>query len=108
MKIAVGFDHAGFPLKETVLDTIRAAGHEPIDMGTNSTESVDFPDYSEKVGRAVRAAKPVAAFWSVVQAWAVHCANKIKASLPGFVTTPILPRKGSLTMTMNVLCFGAR
>ena len=54
MKIAVGFDHAGFPLKQIVLDTVRAAGHEPIDMGTNSTEPVDFPDYSEKVGRAIQ------------------------------------------------------
>ena len=54
MKIAVGFDHAGFPLKQTVLDAVRDAGHEPIDMGTDSTESVDFPDFTEKVGRAIQ------------------------------------------------------
>ena len=46
MKIAVGFDHGGFPLKQTALDTIREAGHEPIDMGTNSAEAVDFPDFT--------------------------------------------------------------
>ena len=54
MKIAVGFDHAGFPLKETVLKAVENAGHEPIDMGTNSAEPVDFPDITEKVGRAVQ------------------------------------------------------
>ena len=54
MKVAVGFDHAGFPLKQVVLDAVRAAGHEPIDLGTFSAESVDFPDYSEKVGRAIQ------------------------------------------------------
>ena len=54
MKLAVGGDHAGFPLKQIVLDAGREAGHEPIDMGTNSAEPVDFPDYSEKVGRAIQ------------------------------------------------------
>ena len=53
MKIAVGFDHGGFPLKQTVLETVIEAGHEPIDMGTNSAEPVDFPDFAEKVGRAI-------------------------------------------------------
>src|SRR5512135_3270249 len=54
MKIAVGFDHAGFPLKQTVVDAVLVAGHEVIDMGTNSTEAVDFPVYSKKVGRAIQ------------------------------------------------------
>ena len=54
MKIAIGFDHAGFPLKETVLKAVETAGHEPLDMGTNSPEPVDFPDITEKVGRAVQ------------------------------------------------------
>ena len=54
MKIAVGFDHAGYPLKETVLTAVREAGHEAIDMGTNSAEPVDFPDFSEKIGRAIQ------------------------------------------------------
>ena len=54
MKIAVGFDHGGFPLKQTVLEAVRAAGHEPIDLGTNSADPVDFPDFTEKVGRAIQ------------------------------------------------------
>ena len=54
MKVAVGFDHAGFPLKQVVLDAVRNAGHEPIDLGTNSADPVDFPDFAEKVGRAIQ------------------------------------------------------
>ena len=54
MRIACGFDHAGFPLKEEVLSVLREEGHEPIDLGTNSTEPVDYPDIAVAVGRAVR------------------------------------------------------
>jgi len=54
VKVAVASDHAGFPLKDTILETIRKAGHEAIDLGTNSTASVDYPDFAEKAGRAVQ------------------------------------------------------
>ena len=54
MKVAVACDHAGFPLKDTVLDTIRTAGHEVLDLGTDSTASVDYPDFAEKLGRAIQ------------------------------------------------------
>lgn len=54
MKVAVACDHAGFPLKDTILETIREAGHEAIDLGTDSTASVDYPDFAEKAGRAVQ------------------------------------------------------
>jgi ribose 5-phosphate isomerase B len=54
MRIACAFDHAGFPLKPVVLDTLRAAGHEPIDLGTSSTEPVDYPDVARKAADAVR------------------------------------------------------
>lgn len=54
MKIAVGADHAGYPAKASVIEVIRAEGHEPIDLGTDSTESVDYPDFAEKVGRSIQ------------------------------------------------------
>jgi ribose 5-phosphate isomerase B len=53
MKIACAFDHAGFPLKPFVLDTLAAAGHEAIDLGTNSTEPVDYPDVARRAADAV-------------------------------------------------------
>ena len=54
MKIACGFDHAGFPLKEAVLDVLRDAGHEPLDLGTHSSEPVDYPDVALAVCRSIR------------------------------------------------------
>ena len=47
MKIAVACDHAGFPLKAIVLEVVRAEGHEVLDLGTDSTSAVDYPDYAE-------------------------------------------------------------
>ena len=43
MRIAAGFDHAGYPLRATVLASLAAAGHEVVDCGTDSDESVDYP-----------------------------------------------------------------
>ena len=54
MKVAIAADHAGYPLKGMVLEIIRQCGHEVIDLGTHSTDSVDYPDYAEKVGRAIQ------------------------------------------------------
>jgi ribose 5-phosphate isomerase B len=53
MKIALGSDHAGFLLKEQLRERLKSQGHEVVDFGTTSTESVDYPDFAEKVGGAV-------------------------------------------------------
>lgn len=53
MKISIGSDHAGFLLKEKLRDKLRAEGHEVFDVGTTSTESVDYPDFAEKVADEV-------------------------------------------------------
>lgn len=53
MKIAFGCDHRGYILKEAILAHLRENGHEVVDMGTDSTERVDYPVYGERVGRAV-------------------------------------------------------
>jgi ribose 5-phosphate isomerase B len=54
MRIACAFDHAGFPLKPLVLETVRELGHEAIDLGTNSTDPVDYPDTARAGAEAVR------------------------------------------------------
>ena len=53
MRIACAFDHAGFPLKQFVLETLQALGHEPVDLGTNSTEPVDYPDVARRAADIV-------------------------------------------------------
>jgi ribose 5-phosphate isomerase B len=57
MRIACAFDHAGFPLKPLVLDTVRELGHEPIDLGTDSTDPVDYPDTARDGADAVRSGR---------------------------------------------------
>jgi len=109
MKVAVGFDHAGFPLKRIVLETVRAAGHEAIDLGTNSAEPVDFPDYSEKVGRAVQsgdAERGILVCGSGVGA--CIAANKVKGVFAGLCHDTYSAAQGVQHDDMNVLCLGAR
>jgi ribose 5-phosphate isomerase B len=55
MKIAIGSDHAGFGLKEDVLELLKGLNHDIVDCGTYNTESVDYPDFGEKVSKMVSA-----------------------------------------------------
>ncbi len=57
MKLAVGADHAGFPLKGPVVETLRSWGHSVNDLGTYSTAPVDFPDIAKKVCAEVLAGR---------------------------------------------------
>ena len=54
MNVAIGGDHAGFPLKAPVIELLRAGGHEVHDFGTHTPEPVDFPDIARLVCEAVR------------------------------------------------------
>ena len=109
MKIAVGFDHAGFPLKKTVLEAVRDAGHEAIDLGTNSADPVDFPDYSEKVGHAVQsgeAERGILVCGSGVGA--CIAANKMKGVYASICHDTYSAAQGVRHDDMNVLCLGGR
>jgi ribose 5-phosphate isomerase B len=55
MRIAVGADHAGYTLKDTLAEHLREQGHEILDLGTNTGDRVDYPDFGAAVGRAVAA-----------------------------------------------------
>lgn len=109
MRIAVATDHAGFPLKDAVIQVVREAGHEPIDLGTNSTEPVDYPDYAEKLGRAIlegQADRGVLICGSGVGA--SIAANKIHGIYAGLCHDYYSAHQGVEHDDMNVLCLGAR
>ena len=53
MKIVIGSDHAGYELKQTLIPVIKELGYEVLDVGTDSTAAVDYPDFAAKVGHAV-------------------------------------------------------
>lgn len=109
MKIAVGFDHGGFPLKQVTLEAVRNAGHGPIDMGTNSADPVDFPDFTEKVGRAIQsgeAERGILVCGSGVGA--CIAANKMKGVYASICHDTYSAAQGVMHDDMNVLCLGAR
>lgn len=53
MRVAIGADHAGFVLKDELARLLHEDGHEVVDLGTSSTDPVDYPDYARAVGQAV-------------------------------------------------------
>jgi ribose 5-phosphate isomerase B len=53
MIVACGFDHAGVPLRDRILSQVEQAGHEVLDLGTDRTEPIDYPDKALEVGRAI-------------------------------------------------------
>jgi ribose 5-phosphate isomerase B len=57
MTIALGCDHAGFPLKQPVIQFLKKKGYEIIDFGTNSPDSVDYPDFVHPAALAVESGK---------------------------------------------------
>lgn len=109
MKVAVATDHAGFPLKEVALQAIRTAGDEPIDLGTDSTAPVDYPDYAEKLGKAIRngeAERGILLCGSGVGA--SIAANKMKGIYSAVCHDTYSAHQGVEHDDMNVLAMGAR
>lgn len=109
MKIAVGADHAGFPLKEIVIAILEDNKHEVIDLGTTSTESVDYPDYAEKIGRAIQqgeAERGILLCGSGVGA--AIAANKMRGIRAGVCHDTYSAHQSVEHDDVNVLAIGAR
>jgi RpiB/LacA/LacB family sugar-phosphate isomerase len=109
MKIAIGADHAGFELKESVKNSLKDLKHEVLDLGTNGTESVDYPDFAEAVGLAVRdgrAERGILVCGSGVGASVA--ANKIPGIRAGLCHDYYSAHQGVEHDDMNVLVMGGR
>jgi RpiB/LacA/LacB family sugar-phosphate isomerase len=109
MRIAVAADHAGFPLKRTVIDELVRLGHEVIDLGTHSTEPVDYPDTAEAAGLAVQrgdADRAVVLCGSGVGASVA--ANKLYGVRAAVAHDTYSAHQGVEHDDMNVLAIGAR
>ena len=109
MKIAVACDHGGFPLKKTVIDVVRAAGHEALDLGTNSMESVDYPDFAEKLGHAIQSGEAERGILMCGSGVGANiAANKMKGVYAAICHDTYSAHQGVEHDDMNVLCMGAR
>ena len=109
MKIAVGSDHAGFLLKQDVAALLRKDGHAVVDVGTDSTEAVDYPDFAEAVGQAIldrRAERAVLVCGSGVGACVA--ANKLPGIRAGICHDIYSAHQGVEHDDMNVLVLGGR
>ena len=109
MRIAIGTDHAGFSLKEAVIKAVQLTGHEAIDLGTDSENSVDYPDYAEKVGKMIQtgeADRGIVLCGSGIGA--CIAANKMMGIYAGISHDVYSARQGVEHDGMNVLCLGGR
>ena len=109
MRVTVGSDHAGFELKKILADYLRQSGHQVIDVGTNSTDPVDYPDFAEKVALSVlrrESERGVLICGSGVGASVA--ANKIPGIRAGLCHDGYSAHQGVEHDDMNVLVLGAR
>ena len=109
MKIAIGCDHAGYPLKVAVEDKLLKEGYGIMDVGTESTESVDYPIYGKSVGRAV--ASGLADRGIVICGSGIGisiAANKVKGIRCALCTSVEMAEMSRRHNDANVLAMGAR
>ncbi|HZJ84798.1 MAG TPA: ribose 5-phosphate isomerase B [Syntrophomonadaceae bacterium] len=108
MKIAIGSDHAGVALKEEIIAMLTEAGYEIVNCGTNSLESVDYPDIAEKVAHEVLSQKILGIIICGTGIGISIAANKIigiRAALCQNIFTARLAREHN---DANILAIGAR
>ena len=109
MIIAVGADHAGFEAKEGLTAKLREWGHTVLDAGTDSSDSVDYPDFAEEV--AGRVGSGEADLGLLVCGSGVGmsiAANKVAGVRAALCTCETLARLSRQHNDANVLCVGAR
>ena len=109
MKIAMGSDHAGFELKRVLAAELRSLGHEILDLGTDSTDPVDYPDYAEAVGGAVRDGKAERGILLCGSGLGASvAANKLPGVRAGLCHDTYSAHQGVEHDDINVLVLGAR
>lgn len=109
MNVAVASDHAGYPLKAAILEVVQDSGNSAMDLGTHSTESVDYPDFAEKIGRAIQvgsADRGILICGSGIGA--AIAANKMKGIRAGLCHDTYSAHQSVEHDNANVLAIGAR
>jgi ribose 5-phosphate isomerase B len=109
MRIVLGSDHAGYELKQELLEFLRGLGHQVEDVGTHSTAAVDYPDYAQAVAEAVvagRADRGVMICGSGVGACVA--ANKVPGIRAAICHDTYSAHQGVEHDDMNVLVLGSR
>ena len=109
MKIAIGNDHAATELKFVIMDYLKELGHEVINFGTDGTDSCNYPEYGEKVGRAVVAGEAdcgvLICGTGVGISIAANKVNGVRAAVCSDTATARLVKEHN---NANIIAFGAR
>jgi ribose 5-phosphate isomerase B len=109
MRIAIGADHAGFPLKEEIRGYLERLGHEVMDLGAYNTEPSDYPDFAEAVGRALIAGRADRGILVCGSGVGVNvAANKMPGVRACMCHDSYSAHQGVEHDDMNVLVLGAR
>jgi ribose 5-phosphate isomerase B len=109
MNIAIAADHAGFPIKDLVIALARSLGHEVIDLGTCSTDPVDYPDTARSIAESIqsgRAERGILICGSGIGA--CIAANKFRGIRAGTCHDTFSAHQSVEDDASNVLCLGAR
>ena len=109
MKIAIGNDHAATALKFEIMEYVKSLGHEVINFGTDTNDSCDYPEFGEKVGRAVVAGEADCGILicgtGVGISIAANKVNGVRAAVCSDCATARLVKEHN---NANILAFGAR
>lgn len=109
MMLAIGSDHAGFEMKEEIKKYLEEKGYEVKDYGTYSTESCDYPEFGEKVGRAVANGECEEGVLICGTGIGISlAANKVKGVRAAVVSEPVSARLAKQHNNANIIAFGAR
>ena len=109
MKIAIGNDHSAVELKNIIVDFLKEKGIEVLNLGTDSSESCDYPVYGEKVGRAVVSGEADLGIAICGTGLGISlAANKVKGVRACVCSEPYTARLSRMHNNTNVLAFGAR
>jgi ribose 5-phosphate isomerase B len=109
VRVAIGADHAGYPLKQELIEHLAGSDHVVIDLGTDSTDPVDYPDIAAAVARAVvggDADRGIVVCGS--GAGASIAANKVTGARSAVVHDHYTAHQAVEHDDMNVLALGAR
>lgn len=108
-RIAIASDHAAYAMKSELANWLREIGHDVIDLGTNGPESVDYPDYGYRVGKAI--ADRTADFGVAICGSGIGISiavNRVPAARCALVSEPLSARLARNHNDANVIALGAR
>ena len=109
MKIAMGNDHAAVEMKQEIMAYLREKGYEVLNLGTDSSESCDYPLYGEKVGQAVASGEADLGIAICGTGIGISlAANKVPGIRAAVCSEPYSAKLSRMHNDTNVLCFGAR